>query len=88
MAAEAAPLRALIVEERILELEDLVTSLMARLVTEEVQVEKVQALAERLVAVENRVELLEEELQEKPEEVSMSDATSLVLHTALEEVKR
>ena len=31
---------------------------------------------------------MEEELQEKPEELSMSEATSLVSHTALEEVER
>ena len=88
MAAEAAPLRPLIVEERILELENLVTSLKARLGTKEVCVEKVQSLADRLVAAENRVELLEGELQEKPKEVSMSGATSLVSHTAPEEVQR
>ena len=39
MAAEAAPSRALIAEERILELENLVASLMARLGTKEVRVE-------------------------------------------------
>ena len=71
MAAEVAPSRALIAEERILELEDLVRSLKARLGTEEIWVEKVRSLAERLVTAENRVELLEGELQENPEEVSM-----------------
>ena len=88
MAAEAATSRALVAEERILELQDLVASLQARLGTEEVRVEKVRSLAERLVGAEDRVELLEAELQEKTEEVSMSEATSLVSHTALEEVER
>ena len=88
MAAEAATSRALTSEEKILELQDLVASLKARLGTEEVRVEKVRSLAERLVATEERVELLEAELQEKAEEVSMSEASGLVSHTALEEVER
>ena len=88
MAAEAATSRALTGEERILELRDLVASLKARLRTEEVRVEKVRSLAERLVAAGNRLELLEAELQAKVEEVSMSEATCLVSHTALEEVER
>ena len=83
MAAEAAASRALTAEEKILELEHLVISLKARLGTEEVQVEKVWSMAERLVAVEDTVELLEAELQEKADEVSMSEATSLVSHTML-----
>ena len=62
MAAEAASSRALTAEEKILELEHLVTSLKTRLGTEEVRVEKVRSLAERLVATENKVELLGAEL--------------------------
>ena len=88
MAAEAAKSRALTAEEKILELESLVASLKTRLGTEEVRVEKVRSLAERLVAAENRVEQLESELEEKADEVSMSEVTSLVSHTALEEVER
>ena len=38
--------------------------------------------------MEDRIELLEAELQEKAEEVSMSEAMSLVSHTVLEEVER
>ena len=81
IAAEAATSRALTAEEKILELEGLVESLKTRLRTEEVRVEKVRSLVERLVAAENRVEQLEGELEEKPDEVSMSEATSLVSHT-------
>ena len=76
MAAEVAILRILIVEERILELEDLVASLKARLRTEKIQVEIMQSLAKRLLAAE------------KAEEVSMLEATILVSHTGLEKVER
>ena len=41
-----------------------------------------------MIAAEDRVELLEAELQEKAEEVSMSEVTSLVSHTTIEEVER
>ena len=88
MAAEAATSRALNAEEKILDLEGLVASLKTRLETEEVRVEKVRSLAEWLVAAETRVEQLEGELEEKADEVSMSEATSLVSYTALEEVER
>ena len=81
-------MRALTAEEKVLEVEDLVASLKARLGTEEVRVMKVRSLAERLGAAENQVELLERQLQEKAEEVSMFEATSLVSHTTLEEVER
>ena len=88
MATEAATSRTLTAEERILELEDQVASLKARLGTKEVRVDEVQSLAKRLVAAEVRVKLLEAKLQEKVEEVSMSEVTSLVSHSALEEVER
>ena len=88
MAAEAATSKVLSAKERILELEDLITSQKTRLGTEKVWVNKVWSLAERLVAAEDEVELLEAELQEKAKEVSMSEVTSLVWHTALEDQNR
>ena len=88
MAAESATSRVLTAEERILELEDLVASMKTRRGTEEVRVEKVRSLAERLVAAEDKIDLLEAELREKAKEVSMSEVMSLVSHTATEEVER
>ena len=87
MATEAAISRALTAEERILELEHLVTSLKFKLGTKAVRVVKVWYQAMRLVAAENREKSLETELQERAEKVNMSEATCLVLHTTLEKVE-